>query len=466
MRLSKVTTVALEIVLALACPLAYGQITSYQPLQLPSGKKFPVSEHVLIRARDTADGPSIRQARAHAWDLFGGLTGNGRPIWETWYTKCDVHLALKGCRKGGSRNDRQRLFQNFGIPLQSLVQLKQSLASRSSPGIPFSPALIPSELLADFVKDFRAHPQLASVFFNKEAANHILTHCLYPSDPALSPGESQHCSPSLLPPGKIAVFPKTSVVVKTVWAVVHPVDGSVQTWRPDLWNEVHQANVNPEPFGREVRVNSDKCLPCQNRDYADDEGIPISCFYYIALSTQDDVNAIPEDLPLVGRPLYTAGDFLVLVGVHVTTKEIPEWVWATFWWDNRGSTDWHSVDRPKGIVSPWNRFLMDTTLSPTTPVEEDGGPKICFNPFLETKMHNGIISNCLQCHSKAAYPLSNSAFDLGVLSRDGATLASGNPTLPSYFDDRVKTDFLWSLVSARDPKLKDLLDALLAAATK
>jgi hypothetical protein len=108
---------------------------------------------------------------------------------------------------------------------------------------------------------------------------------------------------------------------------------------------------------------------------------------------------------------------------------------------------------------------MDTTLSGRTPTERDGGPKICFNPFLETdgRIPNGIISNCLQCHDRAGYGLREKrsrAYDLGILGRDGEKLASGNALEPNYFDDFRKTDFLWSLVPPRDTTLKDLLNAL------
>ena len=112
---------------------------------------------------------------------------------------------------------------------------------------------------------------------------------------------------------------------------------------------------------------------------------------------------------------------------------------------------------------------MDTTLSGTTPVACDGGPKICFNPYLETRIvPNGIISNCLECHRNAAYGSPDAdvhVYDLGILSRNGKTLANGQLPIPGYFNHRVSTDFLWSLAEGQDPALQRVLEKLHELAT-
>jgi hypothetical protein len=230
-----------------------------------------------------------------------------------------------------------------------------------------------------------------------------------------------------------------------------------------LWNEIHSEKDKPNAFERQIRVDFTGG-PCKG-DYADNVAIPLDCFYHSGPLTKDDLKIIPKGLVhLVSAGAWAEGNYLVLLGMHLTTKEIGDWVWATFWWDNQAGSDWHANGRPKTLGSPWNHYLMDTTLSGTTPVEQDGGPKICFNPFLETdsKIPHGIISNCLQCHSKAAFGTVSErmAYKLGVVGRDGQRLASGDHPMPEYFDSMVSTDFLWSIAEAQSREVKRVLTDL------
>jgi hypothetical protein len=106
---------------------------------------------------------------------------------------------------------------------------------------------------------------------------------------------------------------------------------------------------------------------------------------------------------------------------------------------------------------------MNTMLSDTTPIEQaDSGPKVCFNPYLES-FPNGFISNCMRCHRGTAFsePSKEAAgMDMGILARDGKTLASNKPTDVDYFNGSLGTDFLWSLSSAQNKELTDILDAI------
>jgi hypothetical protein len=444
--------------LALCCTAALGQGKSLdpEPLRLPSGAPFPAPKKDLLRLQNHPNEDAIRRIRGHAWDIFVGLAGDEHPIWESWYTKPDLCLPKCGPNRSGESN-QHRLLQNFEVPIQSLSQLQRATSLAKLAGTQVAMAgrssFEPTEsILSDFLADFRKHPQLSSVLFNKEAGDHILNSCLFPPD--AFPGKV--CPPIQSRSRRIAPFPRGAVVLKTIWAVVHKEGGSISTWKPELWNESHPANFAIDQDTRDVNVNTSQSAgACENRDYSDTEGVPISCFY----SYVYDGQALPK--LIVGATVPLPGDYLVLLGMHVTTKEIPDWVWATFWWDNRGRSDRHAKGRPECLGAPWNHFLMETTLSRTTPAERDRGPKICFNPFLETKIKNGIISNCLQCHSKAAYGANlGIAYDLGVLGRSGKALASGNPPVPHYYHNRVKTDFLWSLASARDPEIQTILDLL------
>lgn len=116
-----------------------------------------------------------------------------------------------------------------------------------------------------------------------------------------------------------------------------------------------------------------------------------------------------------------AGDSMVLMAMHVNTKEIVTWTWQTFWWqagkktpDNFPGGD---EQRPKDVKAPWNNYNMCAAYAQTTKADNTGDMNVCFNPYLETSatgIPDGIRSNCVSCHGTSAinqppsggYPLS------------------------------------------------------------
>jgi hypothetical protein len=62
-----------------------------------------------------------------------------------------------------------------------------------------------------------------------------------------------------------------------------------------------------------------------------------------------------------------------------------------------------------------------------------------YNPYLEGTLRRGTRSNCLVCHQKAVYFGNGHALDRGVYPPD-----------PPYFDDGIRTDFLWSVADNDD----------------
>ena len=142
------------------------------------------------------------------------------------------------------------------------------------------------------------------------------------------------------------------------------------------------------------------------------------------------------------------GDYAVLVGMHVATREITDWVWATFWWHDKPDQGPYAQDRPDALKSPWRNYLMNTTLSMDTPLEPDGSPKIVFNPYIEGKFANGPVSNCMTCHNRSTSPSLGEEF-CGALP---ITRGSGDypPQDPRRYT-RTHLSFLWSLLLRPQP---------------
>jgi hypothetical protein len=143
----------------------------------------------------------------------------------------------------------------------------------------------------------------------------------------------------------------------------------------------------------------------------------------------------------LGRDLQ-AGDFLALVGVHIATREIADWVWATAWWHDEPDRGPFAADRPTGIAAPWRNYLLSVAFDERTPIESDGGAHVSFNPWLEARFPDGghgggSFSNCLACHRRASWP----AASFLPVTRGPADVA----TDPAYAPGRLRTQFLWSI---------------------
>jgi hypothetical protein len=77
-----------------------------------------------------------------------------------------------------------------------------------------------------------------------------------------------------------------------------------------------------------------------------------------------------------------------------------------------------------------------------TPKQPDGSPHVAYNPWLEAPFPassgaNGIISNCMACHHLATAP----AVSIFPVRRGRPDPAHDK----AYQDDRLRTDFLWSI---------------------
>ncbi|HWA21117.1 MAG TPA: hypothetical protein VG735_01830, partial [Caulobacterales bacterium] len=181
--------------------------------------------------------------------------------------------------------------------------------------------------------------------------------------------------------------------------------------------------------------------------------IGIDAFHHVAVDAPmaEAIMRDPEGkravLLALGRPLEQ-GDELALVGLNLMTREIDDWVWAAFWWHDRPDVGPFAADRPPGLRTPWNNYLMQAAFDAQTPVAEDGSAHIAFNPWLEGRFPDGgkgggTASNCMACHRRASYPASSFL----PVTRGAADFARD----PALAPDRLRTSFLWSIALHSQP---------------
>ena len=103
---------------------------------------------------------------------------------------------------------------------------------------------------------------------------------------------------------------------------------------------------------------------------------PLSLLYHFRLTPQDARN-------FVGA---AAGDYAVLVAMHVNTREIANWTWQTFWWqpgaDTPNSFPGSKAGQPSGLPGPSNNYAMCTAYSQTMR-PGNATMRVCFNPYIE-----------------------------------------------------------------------------------
>lgn len=400
--------------------------------------------------------PEIRQ---HAWDLFAGLvlTKDTVPLWNYWYTKCDLHISNIDCPKilgKGKLSDltvRRNLLLNLTAPQQLAIS-----------------GLVPSGHSAKSLDESSDLPQIAEVTFNPEAYEAIRNIIGdQPGDTILRGILDASHPPSDQPP-EIDGFSAKAIAVKTVWELMPAQDFPERTspitlWDPDptivVRNESAPDTLKRVPDWHSTATIDPNGGSCDSgRDYGAAENVPLSCFYSVSIPEGDWYWLMQESggLVLNPPPFPPAGPYqLVLVAFHVMTREMNGWTWQTFYW-SRGA---FGRDRLKRSGNPWrntgdarwSHYVMDTTLSEVLPREPDGLAKICANPYLEGPQRNGETLNCVTCHQYAYYhdsPHQPQGIDFGTRPRK-------EPATPDetgdYRRSGLQTSFLWSLADVNLP---------------
>jgi hypothetical protein len=149
----------------------------------------------------------------------------------------------------------------------------------------------------------------------------------------------------------------------------------------------------------------------------------------------------------LGRAL-AAGDYLALVSLNVASHAQGRWQWAAFWWHDRPDSGPDAADRPASLPEPWRHFLLQVTIDSDQPPAADGGPAVCFDPWLEGRFPDGgqgsgVQSNCIACHRRASFP----PIAFLPVTRGAADAARD----PAFAPGRLRTDFIWSIALHAEP---------------
>ena len=377
----------------------------YQPI--PPGFDFPADEAQQLSLRDTQD---VAGMRRHAWMVFAGATQRapgGEAIWETWFPSSTTFSS--GPQLQGAGTPPARRFQP--VRQHELTGLPQLQAPGAS--------------------------LLSSVMFNQPAHNHIRSQGLFRQQ-RLTQINNGFSAGTPVEQRQIAPFPRDAVSLKLVWTTVRA-NGltPLRVWDgrgnpnssnfPQNWPRV----VLVDPSRPEIPENETRDVTVGGIAFPNSHVVPLNRFYSFRIS-QAEIAAVRRI-----EPQASVGDHAVLLAMHVTTKEIPDWVWATFWWHDRPDQGPFALDRPAAVTGVWRNYVMDVAYSMEMPLEYDGTPNSAFNPYLEA-FARGMQSNCMTCHQGAVWTPQGAADFMPV------TRGPRRPDDP-LFRTGTRLDFLWSV---------------------
>ncbi|HWK89026.1 MAG TPA: hypothetical protein VNP72_03500, partial [Longimicrobium sp.] len=323
---------------------------------------FPVDSATILGWIQATDTVSIRQ---HAWNIWAGLTamtnqisnGDTLPVYETWLSRFEVYGAYSPAERAAFATRGRPLDRGFHSPVQfhhagALGQAGASQVERI----------------------------VAGVKYNMASAEHVWAHA-YTDSATLDSLNNAWPTSTPIADRNIIPFPDSAVATKPVYWNVNQTGLTIMPYwagvdsstadsmpTPTTWTQFVAIDPSGQQVGQTVQV-TEGGTTYQARVIGLDQ------FYSFTL-TQDEVDDIYSSDPALDLEVQdtlidvlndtvqtqervTVGDFAVLVAMHVSTKEIGNWTWQTFWWTPDPASNPLSQDQTAAVQGPFKNFAMN-----------------------------------------------------------------------------------------------------------
>jgi hypothetical protein len=280
---------------------------------------------------------------------------------------------------------------------------------------------------------------------------------------------------------QVPVFPSTALSLKSAFDVITAqslVDGryfrlSVWTgppptpraWGPAAWPGVVWIDTMGGGSGT---GQIDMVASTDGTSRTDETTYPVSSMINHRLSPLE-ASEFNEEEPGAGA---AAGDYAVLVAMHVAGREIARWTWQTFWWTptpndpQSPSSAAMAALRPAQLVGAPANYAMSIGYDMVTPGQPNvggtnaGNAIYVYNPYLEARFgppslpdsemgydpsgqpapnNVGVECNCMSCHARANYNPG------GLPSAPRYSGARYSDLDDPQFTGTLQVDMLWSL---------------------
>jgi hypothetical protein len=207
-----------------------------------------------------------------------------------------------------------------------------------------------------------------------------------------------------------------------------------------------------------------------SRTHASTYGIDQFIHFQMTQADADQINAAAA-----GATAVSAGDYVVLVGMHATSREIKRWTWQTFGWvnapDNPAAPSSPAIasHRPAQLSGAPRHYAQCTGYDEEVPPQPNSGGSntgdtvYCYNPYLEapfpaiplpdsrpgdTRLNGkivktadnvGVQTDYMSCYEQANYNPNN------VSPSPKYTGARYVDLNGPAFNGVLKVDFLWTI---------------------
>jgi hypothetical protein len=459
---------------------------SYRYTPAPSVRTFPSSNAVIQGWINANNDVAIR---AHGWDIWQSITTatrfNQMPVWQTWFSGYEVF----------EDTDQTTLFARAK---RGVVQfgVRRSVAHPST--VPRGRMENLPYVHAERVFAFNRFTMSTASFIYQNKLNQAQT--LQDTNVAFTRRRTPLVSRAILTSPDST--DQTSFVLKPVYQFI---SGTEVTAVPYWFGDSSKAttdSANPiastwrqavavDPTGT-LQPGDSVWLPVNNEGYKKCVVVPLSAFYWIRITKEDSIAftqfgaANGDFIGLANDTSFQAviqavrpGNIGLLMAMHVTGKEIPNWTWQSYWWAINPQDPQFGKDRPPSIPAPWNHYNMTVAYYM---MRKNNTQNIAYNPYLESSLSGylpkpggkatdsmfwtGVTTNCMACHRRASVafyidPKGDTVAGTGALYGNDMQVNSGDtvvftqkvPGLP-YRVPLLKTDFLWSVAIRAGGRVK------------
>jgi hypothetical protein len=425
------------------------------PVQFPkdlsiNGFNFPEDSTTIYKWLDNQDTTKIV---SHAWGIWAGLTeptnqnynGQNLLVFETWMGVQELAaMSAQGivAKDGETRNQRTSL----SVPKQFLH----------------------GHLLTNGTKPIDTNfVVLETVSYDPSAANFVTSNQLFNKSKLMSYSVKDGI-------GKVPEFPNTAITTKpTYYTGVPSKDGLIRVpvwespnpakaYRYTQWQKWVYADVNNKQKPNKVLVPVTSSNPSQSE--IENATCNVSDFinYKIDRVGADYLNS-HQDVGTTPSRQFVEGDYVLLVAMHVTTKEFKNWTWQTYFWSPdpsnppSPSSKFEAGLRPKELKGAASHYAVSAAYAmvwPNQPItggsDKNTRPIISFNPYLEggfgpqvfslpnkfnPNFVYGMQTNCMSCHALSTVSGKNGYTTNQYIDMEDTSL----------FKNDVKLDFTWSV---------------------
>jgi hypothetical protein len=405
---------------------------------------------------------------AHSWGIWAGLTmptnqkvdnANLR-VFETWMGLNEVRqYIIDGLpcteevltRTSRVPLTRPRQFEHAG----KLARSVNALAAKVKPG----DTAVPKDLWVTVSYS----PDMACYAINNKLFKQSVINTSYQRDKV----------------GSIPPFPNTSISIKPTY-LEYP--GSATILQMPVWlnppNPPDSLNVfAPDQFPLCVYVDvknrqqtGKKLVPvtagCKSKDSIANATCNLNDFINFTIDSamaafmnqQDSVQGMNNN---GGYGKAQPGNRVLLVAMHVSTKETSDWTWQTFYWTPTPATPGAPSSNlaagllPATVKGAARNYAVNAAYVMTTPNNSptNAGSMFGYNPYLEggfgpatfnipntfnPSFQYGMQTNCMSCHALAV-PSTATGYTTDQFI---------NPDDPQFFKNQVTLDFSWSIQTA------------------